>query len=179
MPQPSESVPLLAALLSLPHPDGYPPLTFTPQRQKQKTQEVLLAWLLKETERQPVLSLWEDLHWADPSTLELLDMIVDQAPAARLCLVLTFRPEFRPPWPLRSHVTQISLNRLGRRQIEEMAATVAGSIRCHLKCCSRFVARTDGVPLFVEELTKAVVESVEGARQCAPTTEFPRRYRIR
>ena len=91
-----EAVPLLAALLSLPVPERYPPLTLSPQRQKQQTQEALVAWLLAETAQQPVLAVWEDLHWADPSTLELLGLLLDQVPTARLLLVLTARPEFQP-----------------------------------------------------------------------------------
>jgi predicted ATPase len=83
----------------------YPPLTLSPQRQKQKTQEALIAWLLAETAQHPVLTVWEDLHWADPSTLELLGLLLDQVPTARLLLVLTARPEFHPPWALRSHQT--------------------------------------------------------------------------
>ncbi len=116
------------------------------------------------------MSIWEDLHWADPSTLELLGFIVEQAAISRLCLVLTFRPEFRPPWPLRSHFTQISLNRLGRRQVEEMAATVAGDHTLSPEVLQQVVVKTDGVPLFVEELTKSVVESVgsAGAQHAAP-----------
>ncbi|TMA50720.1 MAG: hypothetical protein E6J80_14430 [Deltaproteobacteria bacterium] len=106
-----EMVPLLAPLLSLPLPERYPPLTLTPQRQKQKTLEALLTWLLKEAERQAVRLDIEDLHWADPSTLEFLSLILDQVPTARLLVVLTFRPEFMPPWPVRSHVTQITLSR--------------------------------------------------------------------
>ena len=94
----AEVVPLVAALLSLPVPDRYPPLTVSPQRQKQQTLEALVAWLLAEAAQQPVLAIWEDLHWADPSTLELLGLLLDQAPTARLLLVLTCRPEFRPPW---------------------------------------------------------------------------------
>ena len=90
-------VPLLAALLSLPAPEQYPPLTLSPQRQKQKTQEALVAWLLAETARQPVLAVWEDLHWADPSTLKLLDLMLDHVPTARLLLILTSRPDLRPP----------------------------------------------------------------------------------
>ena len=101
----AEVVPLLAALLSLPLPEQYPPLTLSPQRQKQQTQEALVAWLLAETAQQPVLAVWEDLHWADPSTLELLGLLLDQVPTARLLLVLTCRPEFRPPWAPRSYVT--------------------------------------------------------------------------
>jgi class 3 adenylate cyclase len=92
----AETVPLLAALAALPAPERYPPLTLSPQRQKQKTQEALVAWLLAETAQQPVLAVWEDLHWADPSTLELLGLLLDQVPTARLLLVLTGRPEFRP-----------------------------------------------------------------------------------
>ena len=83
--------------LSLPVPEQYPSLALSPQRQKQKTQEALVAWLLAETARQPVLAVWEDLHWADPSTLELLDLMLDHVPTARLLLVLTARPSFTHP----------------------------------------------------------------------------------
>jgi ABC-type transport system involved in cytochrome c biogenesis ATPase subunit len=93
-----EVVPLLAALLSLPPPAHYPALILTPQRQRQKTLETLLIWLSVEAKRQPVLVIVEDLHWIDPSTLELLSLLIDQAASARLCVVLTARPEFRPPW---------------------------------------------------------------------------------
>ena len=104
-----EVVPLFAALLSVPLPERYPPLNLTPQRQRQKTQEALVAWLLEEAERQPVLAVWEDLHWADPSTLECLSLVLDQAPTARMLTLLTCRPEFRPPWAPRSHLTQLTL----------------------------------------------------------------------
>src|SRR5713101_9476311 len=93
----ADTVPLLAALLSLPHPEGYPPLTLTPERQKQKTQEALVGWLVEEAEKAAVYSAWEDLQWADPSTLELLNFFLDQVPTARLLVLLTFRPEFTPP----------------------------------------------------------------------------------
>ena len=94
----AEAVPLLAALLSLPLPAAYPPLTLTPHRQRQKTLETLLAWLHADAQRQPVLFIVEDLHWVDPSTLELLSLLIDQSAQTRLCLVLTARPEFHPPW---------------------------------------------------------------------------------
>ena len=94
----TEVVPLLAALLAVPLPASYPPLTLSPQRQRQKTLEALLAWLLALTERQPVLFVVEDLHWIDPSTLEFLTLLVDQGPTARLLTLLTCRPEFQPPW---------------------------------------------------------------------------------
>jgi predicted ATPase len=92
-----EVVPLVAALLSVPLSERYPSLTLTPQQQKQQTYEALLAWLLKEAERQPLCLAVEDVHWADPSTLELLGALIGQAPTTRLLLVLTFRPEFSPP----------------------------------------------------------------------------------
>jgi predicted ATPase len=122
----AEVVPLLAALLSLPHPQGYAPLNLSPQRQRQKTHESLVAWLLEEAERQPVLAMWEDLHWADPSTLELLSLVIDQAPAARLLVLLTCRPEFRPPWTTCSYCMQLTLSRLGPSQVEVMLARVTG-----------------------------------------------------
>jgi predicted ATPase len=99
---------------------------FSYQRQKQQTQEVLVAWLLAETGQHPVLAVWEDLHWADPSTLELLGLLLDQVPTTRLLLVLTCRSEFQPPWALRSYVTPLALSRLTRHQAEEMVLGVTG-----------------------------------------------------
>ncbi len=96
-PLQADTIPLLAALLSLPHPDGYPPLPLTPQKQKERTQQTILAWLLKEAERYLLRFDVEDLHWADPSLLEFLGLFIEQAPTARLFMVLTFRPEFLPP----------------------------------------------------------------------------------
>jgi class 3 adenylate cyclase/predicted ATPase len=156
-----ETVPLFASLLSLQLPEQYPPLSLTPQRQKQKTQEALLAWLLKEAERQPVLSVWEDVHWIDPSTLELLGLFLDQAPTARLCLVLTFRPDFRPPWTLRSHLTHLTLSRLAPQQVETIIENIARGQTLPAEIVQQVVSKTDGVPLFIEELTKTVLESVE------------------
>jgi class 3 adenylate cyclase len=154
-----EVVLLFAALLSLPAPERYPPLHLSPQRQKQKTQEALLAWLVAEAERQPVLAVWEDLHWADPSTLEWLSLFLDQAPTARLLTLLTCRPEFRPPWTARSHLTQLTLTRLTRPQVEEMVRRVARGKALPAAVEQQIVTRIDGVPLFVEELTKMVLES--------------------
>jgi class 3 adenylate cyclase/predicted ATPase len=155
----AEAVPLLAALLSLPVPERYPPLTLSPQRQKQKTQETLVAWLLAEAAQQPVLAVWEDLHWADPSTLELLGLLLDQAPAARQLLVLTCRPEFRPPWTPRSYVTALTLTRLTRPQVEELVLRVTGGKPLPTEVLQQIVAKTDGIPLFVEELVKTILES--------------------
>jgi predicted ATPase/class 3 adenylate cyclase len=156
----AEVGPLLATLLSLPLPeDRYPPLTLTPQRQKQKTLEALLTWLLALTERQPVLFIVEDLHWIDPSTLEFLTLLVEQGPTARLLTLLTCRPEFQPPWGLRTHLTPIALQRLPESQVEVMIARVTGGKALPPEVVAHIVAKTDGVPLFVEELTKTVLES--------------------
>jgi len=154
-----EVAPLFASLLSLSLPDRYPSLNLTPQRQKQKTLEALLAWLLKEAERQPVRFVMEDLHWVDPSTLEFLSLLIDQVPTARILALLTFRPEFRPPWGPRSHVSQITLNRLARKQVEVMVEKVTGGKSLPAEVVQQVVTKTDGVPLFVEELTKMVLES--------------------
>src|SRR5713226_529516 len=103
----ADTVPLLAALLSLPHPEGAPPITLSPQKQKQKTQEALVTWLVEEAEKAAVYCAWEDLHWADPSTLEVLTLFLDQVPTTRLLAVLTFRPDFTPPWSARSYLTPL------------------------------------------------------------------------
>jgi predicted ATPase len=154
-----EVVPLFAALLSIPLPGRYPALAGTPQQQKQRTQDALVAWLLEEAERQPLLAVWEDLHWADPSTLEIVGSVVHQAPTAPMLNVLTFRSEFAPPWPARSHMTPLTLNRLERPQIEVMIGHLAGGKALPLEVVEHIVDRTDGVPLFVEELTKMLLES--------------------
>jgi predicted ATPase len=150
---------LLAALLSLPHPAHYPPLNLTPQRQRQKTHDALVAWLLAEAEQQPVLAVWEDLHWADPSTLEFLGLVLDQVPTARMLTLLTCRPEFQPPWASHSHLTQVTLTRLGRPQAEAMITSLTGGKALPAAVVEQIVARTDGVPLFVEELVKILLES--------------------
>lgn len=153
------TVPLFSSLLSLPLPESYPPLTLSPQRQRQKTVEALLAWLLKEAERQPVLRIVEDLHWVVPSTLEFLSLLVEQVPTARIFTLLTFRPDFSPPWSSRAHVIQITLSRLAHKQVEVMVERVAGGKALPAEMVQQLVAKTDGVPLFVEELTKMVLES--------------------
>ena len=154
-----DTVPLLATLLSIPLGDDAPPLTLSPQQQKQRTLDTLVAWLLEEASRQPVLFLVEDLHWVDPSTLEWLALLVEQAPTARLLLLLTCRPEFQPPWAPRTHLTSLTLSRLRRPQVEGMITHVAGGKALPAAVVQQIVARADGVPLFVEELTKAVLEA--------------------
>jgi TOMM system kinase/cyclase fusion protein len=154
-----DTVPFFTSLLSLPLPERYAPLALTPQRQRQKTLEALLAMVLELAARQPVLFIVEDLHWIDPSTLEFLTLLVDQGPTSRIFTLFTCRPEFRSPWGTRAHLTPITLNRLPRRLVEIMVERVAGDKALPIAVVQQVVAKTDGVPLFVEELTKMVLES--------------------
>lgn len=157
----SESIrgtePLFAALLSLPEP-GTGALG-SAQRQKQDTQEAVVAWLLEAAERQPLLVVWEDVHWADASTLELFQTLIDRTPEGRMLNLLTFRPDLAPPWGMAAHMTQLTLNRLGRREVGALITSVAGGKALPPEVVEQVSARTDGVPLFVEELTKMVLES--------------------
>jgi TOMM system kinase/cyclase fusion protein len=154
-----EVVPLLASLLSVPLPERYSPLALSPQRQRQQTQDTLVAWLLAEAARQPLLTVWEDLHWADPSTLETLGLLLEQTATTPILVLLTCRPEFHPTWPSRIPVTQITLNRLARSQVEVMLASLTGGKALPAVVIEQIVAKTDGVPLFVEELVKMLLES--------------------
>jgi TOMM system kinase/cyclase fusion protein len=158
MSQP-DIVRLLASLLLLPLPERYPPLILSAQQQRQRTLETLLTILLTLAANQPVLFIVEDLHWVDPSTLELLNLLIDHVATARILMLLTSRPEFRPPWGFRAHVTPVTLSRLPRTQVEAMVAGVAGNKALPAEVHEQLVVKTDGVPLFVEELTKMVLES--------------------
>jgi TOMM system kinase/cyclase fusion protein len=155
----AEAVPLFASVLSLPLTADYAPLTESPEQQKQKTLQAFLTILLRIAAQQPVLFVMEDLHWVDPSTLELLSLLVDQGPTARILALWTFRPDFSPPWTGRAHLTQVTLNRLPRRQAVEMTSQVVHGKALPPEVVEQVVAKTDGVPLFVEELTKMVLES--------------------
>jgi predicted ATPase len=155
----AEAVPLHAALLSIPLTADYAPLTMSPEQHKQQTLHALLTTLRRIAAQQPVLFVMEDLHWVDPSTLEFLSLLVDQGPTTRILALLTCRPDFTAPWTGRSHLTQVTLPRLPRRQAAEMAGRVAHSKTLPAEVMEQVVAKTDGVPLFVEELTKMVLES--------------------
>jgi TOMM system kinase/cyclase fusion protein len=171
-----EAVPLFAALLSLPLTAEYAPLTLAPEQQKQQTLQALLTILLRIAAQQPVLLVVEDLHWVDPSTLELLSLLVDQGPTARILALFTFRPDFSPPWTGRSHCSQVTLHRLTRQQVAEMIRRVAHGKALPSEVVAQIVAKTDGVPLFVEELTKMVLESgllQEQAERYALTGPLP------
>ena len=156
----AESVPLFAPLLSLPIPeDRYPALPVSPQRQRQQTLETLVAILLEHAERQPVLFILEDLHWADPTTLELLHLVIEQIPTTSMLTVLTCRPHFQPAWHHRSYLTAMTLHRLSHAQVEQIVTGVTHGKTLPQEVIQQIIAKTDGVPLFVEELTKAILES--------------------
>jgi len=155
-----ETVPLFAPLLTLPLPEHrYPPLNLSPQRQRQKTLETLIAILLEQAEHHPVLFILEDLHWTDPTTLEFLSLLVEQVPTAAISLLLTCRPTFQPSWHHRSYLTEMTVNRLSRTQIAQIAEQVAGGKKLPAQVLDQIVEKSDGVPLFVEEMTKAILES--------------------
>ena len=155
----AEAVPLLAALLSLPLTADYAPLTMSPERQKQQMLRTLLTIVLHLAAQQPLLFVMEDVHWVDPSALEFLTLLVDQGPTARILALLTFRPDFTPPWTGRSHLTQVTVPRLPRRQAVEVSHHVAHGKLLPAEVVEQIVAKTDGVPLFVEELTRMLLES--------------------
>jgi len=156
-----ELVSLVAGLMSVPLPktSGYAALDLTPEKLKERTEDALVALSLEEAERRPVVEVWEDVHWADPSTLDLLGQLIDQVPTVPLLIVLTYRPEFVPHWSARSHVMSLTLNRLERPQIEILANRLAGGRMLPQEVVEHVVQKTDGVPLFVEEMTKAVLGS--------------------
>lgn len=153
-----DAVPVVANLLSLPFPtSAYS--TLTPQRQREKLLQVIVSWFFSLTRHKPVLTVWEDLHWADPSTLEWLGHLIEHVVAARLLVVLTFRPEFVPPWPTRSHLRPLTLSRFMSKDSETMIAKVVRGKKLPDEVVEQIVIKTDGVPLFVEESTKMILES--------------------
>src|SRR3984893_15477521 len=157
--KPAEALPLIAPLLNLPLPAKYPPQPLSPEQQRRRLLATLVEWALGAARAQPTVNAIEDLHWADPSTLELLQLLVGQAATARLLLLFTARPEFRAQWPQRAHHTQITLNRLTSRNVRTMVEEVAARKALSKETINTVVERTGGVPLFVEELTRAVLES--------------------
>jgi predicted ATPase len=167
----SEAVPLLSGLLGLELPDTYGPLASSPEQRRRRLMATLVQWVLTSARLQPMVLVLEDLHWIDPSTLELQALLVEQAATAPLLFVHTARPEFRPPWrPCGDH-THVVLNRLSRRRTREMVACVIGGTApppSHV--LDAIILRSDGVPLFVEELTKTVLESGAAGGSQIPTT---------
>jgi hypothetical protein len=155
---PAAAAPFLAPLMGIPA-DRYPPIDVTPPVLRARSIELLLAQLDGLARQQPVLVTLEDAHWLDPTTLEVFDGVVDRIQALPVLLVVTARPEFVSRWPSHAHVTSVSLNRLGARQAEAIAERVCGGEALPPALLRQILARADGVPLFVEELTKAVLEA--------------------
>jgi predicted ATPase len=154
----SEAVPLVAEMLNLPIPEKYPPLMFAPEQKRRRLLANLAQWVLNVARLQPAIIVLEDLHWVDPSTLELMQTLVEQAATSPLLLLYTARPEFRAPWPMRAHHVQITLNRLSERHTREMIAGLAARTALAKEVIDAVVKRTDGVPLFAEELTRLMLE---------------------
>jgi class 3 adenylate cyclase/tetratricopeptide (TPR) repeat protein len=156
---PSEDVALIAELHALPAADLVPPLDLTPQRKKEKTFEALLRQLEGLSRQHPVLIIYDDIHWIDPSSRELLDRTIERIVGWPVLLLALFRPEFQPPWVGQPQVTLLTLARLDRRDTATMVAHVAGHAALPSEIVNEIAERTDGVPLFIEELTKSVLES--------------------
>jgi tetratricopeptide (TPR) repeat protein len=154
----AESAALFAALLSLPT-ERYPPLKVSPQKQKEKTLEALAGQVEALAQQQPVLMIYEDVHWLDPTSQEAMDLLVPRLRELPVLVIITYRPEYIPRWTDQAHVTTLGLNRLGRRQATALVAKVTGGKVLPHEVLDQILAHTDGVPLFIEELTKSVLES--------------------
>jgi class 3 adenylate cyclase/predicted ATPase len=154
-----EAIGLIAELLSLPGDGRYPVPQLTPQQRKGKTLEALLAHITGLAAKQPVLILFEDVHWIDPTTRELLLAVVEQVQRLSVLVLVSARPEFAPPWPGHVHVTTLSLTRLTRREGATLIERVTDGKVLPAEVVQQILDRTDGIPLFIEELTKAVLES--------------------
>ena len=158
-PGSEDAVPLLADLLAIPTGDRYPPATAVPEARRARTLRALAAQLFALSQRRPVLFLVEDAHWIDPTTHELLGSVIEPIAQHRVLMLVTGRPEFPNPWSSYTHVTTLALNRLGQRQSADLASHVAGGRELPEAITRTIISRADGVPLFVEELTKSVLES--------------------
>jgi class 3 adenylate cyclase/tetratricopeptide (TPR) repeat protein len=155
----SEAVPLLASLLSVPLAAPYSALAITPQRQKQRIIELLVTVMLHRSKLQPVLFILEDLHWADPSTLELLDKLLERSVNHNILVFLSYRPQFVPYWTKTDVMTFIELAGLPRKNAEEIILRVSNNKAIPKEALDYIISKTDGIPLFLEELTKSMIES--------------------
>ena len=166
---------LFAEMLSLPNDGRYPALDLAPQQRRQRTLEALTSQLAGLASQQPVLMIFEDAHWIDPTSLEALNRTVDRIKTLPALLIVTFRPEFNAPWVGQSHVTSLTLNRLGERDAASIIERLVGNKELPADVMAEIVERTDGIPLFVEEMTKAVLEAEsEGeARRIAAAVPSP------
>jgi class 3 adenylate cyclase/predicted ATPase len=161
-----EDAAIFAEMLSLRNDGRYPALDLTPQQHRQRTLEALLSQLETLARQNPVLMIFEDAHWTDPTSLEVFGQVVDRVRSLRVLLIVTFRPDFDPPWVGRPYVTALTINRLAERDIGAMIDGVVGNKPIPTNIRQDIIERTDGIPLFVEEMTKAVLEAAsEGAAQ--------------
>ncbi|HMD63003.1 MAG TPA: AAA family ATPase, partial [Stellaceae bacterium] len=154
-----EDVAFLADLLSLPASERHPLPNLSPQRKKERTLEALIRQLEGLARQQPVVMVFEDAHWIDPTSRELLDLTVERVRSLPVLLIVTFRTEFQPPWTGQPQVSMLTLNRLDRRDRAVLVEQIAGGKALPDEVVAQIVNRADGVPLFVEELTKSVLES--------------------
>jgi class 3 adenylate cyclase/predicted ATPase len=159
-----EDAALYAEMLSLPNDGRYPALHLTPEQRRQRTLETLWAQVEGLSRKNPVLMIFEDAHWSDPTSLEALSRAVNRIASLPILLIVTFRPEFDPPWIGRPHVTALTLNRLAEREVSMMIDRVVGSKPLPANVRRDIIERTDGVPLFVEEITRAVLEAESAAK---------------
>jgi AAA ATPase domain/Adenylate and Guanylate cyclase catalytic domain len=157
---------LFAEMLSLPNDGRYPALELEPQQRRQKTLEALTAQVEVLSRQNPLLMIFEDAHWTDPTSLETFGRIVDRVRSLPVLLIVTFRLEFEPPWIGRPYVTALSINRLAQRDIEAMIDGVVGNKLIPTNVRQDIIERTDGIPLFVEEMTKAVLEAGSEEEAC-------------
>ena len=167
---------LFAEMLSLPNDGRYPALDLIPEQRRQRTLEALILQMHALTRSNPVLMIFEDAHWADPTSLEVFGRVVDRIRTLRVLLVVTFRPEFEPPWIGRPHVMALTINRLGERDIGAMIDRLVGNKFLPASIRQDIIERTDGIPLFVEEMTKAVLEA--GSEAAARSTQLLRLRRL-
>jgi class 3 adenylate cyclase/predicted ATPase len=170
---PIQDAALFAEMLSLPNDGRYPALGLAPEERRQRTQEALTAQLAGLTRHRPALMIVEDAHWVDPTSLEVFGRTVDQIKTLPVLLIVTFRPEFNAPWAGRSHVTSLALNRLGEREAAAIIARIVGNKDLPADVKAEIVERTDGIPLFVEEMTKAVLEAESEGEARKTTAAVP------
>jgi class 3 adenylate cyclase/tetratricopeptide (TPR) repeat protein len=173
--QPGEDdLSLISDLLSLSVSDRLVPAIYTPLKKKEKTLETICRWMEHVAAERPLLIIFEDMHWADPTTCELVDLIIGRLLTQRILLIFTTRPELVSPWVGQSGVTLITLNRLGRRDAAVIASRIEGASALSSELLASILEQSDGIPLFIEELTKSVVEANLGTPDKVPKTAVPR-----
>ena len=171
-PRRKSALPLFAALLSIPAAGRYPPLAMSPMQQRRQTLGALLDELEQLAQQQPVLAVFEDAHWADPTSIELLDLMIERIRHLRVLGLITFRPEFQAPWAGLPNVAELALERLDPAEALAIAETLAGEQPLPPAVLQQIISRTDGVPLYIEELTKNVLESQQSQRSADAPPQF-------